>query len=62
MNNISTGRTLRSLRRAVWFSFVTAPALALFFMFIFLTFNNSLAGTFLAEARGLAAGTPAGGK
>lgn len=26
MNNISTGRALRSLRRAVWFSFVTAPA------------------------------------
>lgn len=59
MNTIVTGRTLRSLRRAVWFSFVTAPALALFCVFIFLTFNNSLAGTFLNEARGLVAGTPA---
>lgn len=59
MNTIVTGRILRSLRRAVWFSFVTAPALALFCVFIFLTFNNSLAGTFLNEARGLVAGTPA---
>jgi len=59
MNNISTGRALRSLRRAVFFSFVTAPALALFFMFIYLTFNNSLAGTFLDEARSMVAGTPA---
>jgi|GEM_PF-3793120 len=28
MKNISTGRTLRTVRRAAWFSFVTAPALA----------------------------------
>lgn len=59
MKTIINGRTLRSLRRAVWFSFVTAPALALFCLFIFLTFNNSLAGAFLEEARGLVAGTPA---
>ncbi|MDD7997501.1 hypothetical protein [Kosakonia radicincitans] len=59
MYNIRTGRTLRSLRRAVFFSFVTAPSLALFVAFGFLSFNNSLAGTFLEEARGLVAGTPA---
>lgn len=60
MTTISTGRALRSLRRAAWFSLVTAPAIALFTTFVLFSFNNSLAGTFLDEARSLVAGTPPG--
>lgn len=60
MNTISNGRALRSFRRAAWFSLVTAPAIALFTTFVLFSFNNSLAGTFLDEARSLVAGTPPG--
>ncbi|WP_241389452.1 hypothetical protein [Serratia entomophila] len=42
--------------RAAFFSFITAPAIVLFVGFMFLSFNNSLAGTFLSEARGLVGG------
>lgn len=60
MTTISTWRALRSLRRAAWFSLVTAPAIGLFTTFVLFSFNNSLAGTFLDEARSLVAGTPPG--
>lgn len=60
MTTISTGRALRSLRRAAWFSLVTAPAIGLFTTFVLFSFSNSLAGTFLDEARSLVAGTPPG--
>ncbi|UXY13562.1 hypothetical protein N7922_24740 (plasmid) [Kosakonia sp. ML.JS2a] len=53
MTTISTWRALRSLRRAAWFSLVTAPAIALFTTFVLFSFNHSLAGTFLDEARNL---------
>jgi hypothetical protein len=45
MNNISTWRVVCTFRRALWFSFVTAPALFFFVGFVFLSFNNSLAGS-----------------
>lgn len=48
-----------SVYRAVFFSLVTAPAIALFVGFVFLSFNNSIAGTFLSEARNYVADTPA---
>lgn len=47
-----------SVYRAVFFSLVTAPATALFVGFVFLSFNNSIAGTFLSEARSYVADTP----
>lgn len=60
MNNISTWRVMCTFRRAIWFCFVTAPALSLFIVFIFLSFNNSLAGEFMEEARSLVADAPPG--
>lgn len=60
MNNISYARALRAVRRAVFFSFITAPSLTLFVAFGFLSFNNSLAGAFLDEARSLVADAPPG--
>ncbi|ECD1430978.1 hypothetical protein GT04_004362 [Salmonella enterica subsp. enterica] len=47
-----------SVYRAVFFSLVTAPAIALFVGFILLSFNNSIAGSFLGEARSYVADTP----
>lgn len=44
---------------AAFFSLVKAPAIALFVGFIFLSFNNSIAGTFLSEARSYVADAPA---
>jgi hypothetical protein len=44
--------------RAAFFSLVTAPATTLFIGFILLSLNNSLADTFLTEARGLIGNTP----
>lgn len=44
--------------RAVFFSLVMAPAIVLFVGFIFLSFNNSIASTFLNEARSYVADTP----
>lgn len=46
--------------RALFFSLVTGPSLALFIAFLLLTFNNSLAGTFLINARQLVGEAPAG--
>jgi hypothetical protein len=60
MNNISTWRVVCTFRRALWFSFVTAPALFFFVGFVFLSFNNSLAGEFMEEARSLVADAPPG--
>lgn len=60
MNNISTWRVVCTVRRALWFSFVTAPALSFFVGFVFLSFNNSLAGEFMEEARSLVADAPPG--
>ncbi|EDT7384231.1 hypothetical protein AL854_004288 [Salmonella enterica subsp. enterica] len=48
-----------SVYRAAFFSLVTAPAIGLFVGFMFLSFNNSIAGTFLSEARSYVADTPA---
>lgn len=48
-----------SVGRAALFSLVIAPAIVLFVGFIFLSFNNSIAGTFLSEARSYVADTPA---
>ncbi|EJJ8439530.1 hypothetical protein NKC17_004816 [Salmonella enterica] len=47
-----------SVYRAAFFSLVTAPAIGLFVGFIFLSFNNSIAGTFLSEARSYVADIP----
>lgn len=47
-----------SVYRATFFSLVTAPAMGLFIGFMFLSFNNSIAGTFLSEARRYVADTP----
>lgn len=44
---------------AAFFSLVKAPAIALFVGFIFLSFNNSLSGMFLSQARELTGNTPA---
>lgn len=52
------GSISRNCYRAVFFSFVQAPALALFVGFIFLSFNNSIADTFLSSARNLTANAP----
>lgn len=60
MDNISTWRVMCTFRRAIWFCFVTAPALSLFIVFVFLSFNNSLAGEFMEEARSLVADAPPG--
>lgn len=47
-----------SIYRAVFFCLVTAPAIALLVGFFFLSFNNSIAGTFLNEARSYVSDTP----
>ena len=52
-------RVLCSIRRALFFSLITAPALSLFFIFLIFSFNNSLAGTFVKEARELVSDVPA---
>lgn len=44
--------------RAAFFSLVKAPALALFIGFVFLSFNNSIADTFLTSARELIGNAP----
>lgn len=48
----------RMLRQIIVFSFVTAPSVALFIVFMFFSFNNSIAGSFLKEARSLVDNTP----
>ncbi|EPC4373738.1 hypothetical protein ACRZTW_004708 [Escherichia coli] len=48
----------RMLRQVFVFSFIKAPSIALFVVFIFFSFNNSIAGSFLREARGLITDTP----
>ncbi len=48
----------RMLRQVFVFSFITAPSIALFVVFMFFSFNNSIAGSFLKEARGLITDTP----
>jgi hypothetical protein len=44
--------------RAAFFSLIKAPAMFLFFLFIFFSFNNSLSGLFLSEARQLTGNAP----
>ncbi|EFF0561632.1 TPA: hypothetical protein ACNAJK_004688, partial [Escherichia coli] len=44
--------------RAAFFSLVKAPAIALFIGFVFLSFNNSIADTFLTSARELTGNVP----
>ncbi|ENT8079593.1 hypothetical protein ACFGRM_004645 [Salmonella enterica] len=56
MRNIS--RFTYTCYRAALFCLVTAPAIGLFVGFIFLSFNNSIAGAFLNEARSYVADTP----
>ena len=60
MSTYRAARSLRACWRAAWFSLVTAPSLVLFFLFMLLTFNNSLAGTFLDAARDLVVDAPPG--
>ena len=48
----------RTLWRAAFFSLVKAPAMALFIGFVFLSFNNSIADTFLTSARELTGNAP----
>ncbi|AVE61432.1 hypothetical protein AM352_24175 (plasmid) [Citrobacter koseri] len=60
MNKYDYVHGMCALRRAAFFSLVTAPALALFVCFVMLSFNNSIAGSFLSEARKLVAGAPEG--
>ncbi|HAZ8606174.1 TPA: hypothetical protein J8M59_002971 [Escherichia coli] len=47
-----------TLWRAAFFSLVKAPAMALFIGFVFLSFNNSIADTFLTSARELTGNAP----
>ncbi|EBA8674109.1 TPA: hypothetical protein G9F11_005014 [Salmonella enterica] len=44
--------------RAIFFSLIKAPAIALFIVFLFLSFNNSIADSFLTEARSLVRNAP----
>lgn len=60
MNKFAYIRTACTLLRVAFFSLVTAPSLVLFFLFIMLSFNNSIAGSFLSTARALIAGAPDG--
>ena len=60
MNKFAYIRAARTLRRVAFFSLVTAPSLVLFFLFITLSFNHSLAGSFLSTARSLIADAPDG--
>lgn len=48
----------RTLWRAAFFSLVKAPAMALFIGFVFLSFSNSIADTFLTSARELTGNAP----
>ncbi|MDO2035662.1 hypothetical protein Q2411_08670 [Escherichia coli] len=48
----------RMLRQVFVFSFITTPSIALFVVFMFFSFNNSIAGSFLKEVRGLITDTP----
>ncbi len=49
----------KSIYRAVLFSFITAPAITMFMCFLFLSFNNSIANSFLSSARELTGNVPA---
>lgn len=60
MNKFAYIRAARTLRRVAFFSLVTAPSLVLFLLFITLSFNNSISGSFLSTARTLIAGAPDG--
>ncbi|HAV8936380.1 TPA: hypothetical protein NNA44_004398 [Escherichia coli] len=60
MHNPVFAQRLRVLGSAAFFSLVTAPALALFVVFIGLSFNASLSGYFLQAAHELVDGAPPG--
>lgn len=60
MSTYRAARSLRACWRAAWFSLVTAPSLVLFFLFMLLTFNNSVTGTFLDAARDMVVDAPPG--
>lgn len=60
MNSFTRARQFRVLTRGIYFCMVTAPALLLFVMFICMSFNNSISGTFLEEARHAVENTPPG--
>lgn len=60
MNTPSLFNALSALRRCVFFSFVTAPAIMMFVFFTMLSFNNSVAGIYVDAARQLVANAPAG--
>lgn len=51
---------LRVLGSAAFFSLVTAPALALFVVFVGLSFNASISGYFLQASHALVDGAPPG--
>ncbi|ECO4285460.1 hypothetical protein CG541_004321 [Salmonella enterica] len=58
MHKLSHAKAFRSFQSALFFSLITGPALILFAAFLLLSFNNSLAGTFVKEARELVADVP----
>jgi len=59
MNYPSLYDALHALRRCVWFCFITAPSLVIFFILACLLFNNSLSGQYVESARQLVANAPA---
>lgn len=53
-------RTLSLIRSAAFSCLITAPATGFFILFMCLAFNNSLADTFLKQARSLVSDVPTG--
>lgn len=60
MTSFRYAHTLRLIRSAAFSSLITAPATGFFILFMCLALNNSLASTFLTQARSLVGDAPAG--
>ena len=59
MNRYILSDVLGKIRRCAFFSLVTAPSLVMFFGFAVLSFNHSIAGAYLDDARQRVANAPA---
>lgn len=59
MNYHSSYDAICALRRCAFFCFVTAPSLMMFVLLAGLSFNNSIAGMYVDNARQLVANAPA---
>lgn len=59
MNRYILSDVLGKIRRCAFFSLVTAPSLLMFLGFAVLSFNNSIAGSYLDDARQRVANAPA---